>query len=241
MTGSPILLEWGKKKIQTKNMEINLKKTAKRLLLYVGGILILATGVNISKAAQLGISPVSAIPYTMELIWNIELGKATLIFYVLLIIIQIILLRRNYKLIQILQILCTFLFGYFLTYTGKDYILFWLPEASFYATKLAYLFVSIIVIGIGISLYQIANYLSLPSEGLINAIVKMSNGRLKFSNVKVCCDSGMVLVSALLSLIFLGELKSVREGTLIAALLIGKVVGFMFKHYKQRIIEWTDK
>lgn len=241
MTEGPILLEWGKKKIQTKNMEINLKKTAKRLLLYVGGILILATGVNISKAAQLGISPVSAIPYTMELIWNIELGKATLIFYVLLIIIQIILLRRNYKAIQILQILCTFLFGYFLTYTGKDYILFWLPEASFYVTKLAYLFVSIIVIGIGISLYQIANYLSLPSEGLINAIVKMSNGRLKFSNVKVCCDSGMVLVSALLSLIFLGELKSVREGTLIAALLIGKVVGFMFKHYKQRIIEWTDK
>ena len=241
MTEGPILLEWGKKKIQTKNMEINLKKTAKRLLLYVGGILILATGVNISKAAQLGISPVSAIPYTMELIWNIELGKATLIFYVLLIIIQIILLRRNYKAIQILQILCTFLFGYFLTYTGKDYILFWLPDASFYVTKLVYLFVSIIVIGIGISLYQIANYLSLPSEGLINAIVKMSNGRLKFSNVKVCCDSGMVLVSALLSLIFLGELKSVREGTLIAALLIGKVVGFMFKHYKQRIMEWTDK
>ena len=51
----------------------------------------------------------------------------------------------------------------------------------------------------------------------------------------------MVLVSALLSIIFLGELISVREGTLIAALLIGRVVGLIFKHYKERIIEWTDK
>lgn len=218
-----------------------MKKTAKRLLLYVSGILILATGVNISKAAQLGISPVSAIPYAIELIWNIELGKATLMFYVLLITIQIILLRKDYKPIQILQLVCTFLFGYFLTYTGKDYLLFWLPEASLYITKLAYLFVSIIVIGTGISLYQIANYISLPSEGLLNVIVELSKGRLKFSNVKVACDSGMVLVSALLSLIFLGEFKSVREGTVIAALLIGKVVGIIFKHWKPGIVEWIEK
>ena len=73
-----------------------MRKIAKKLLLYIGGLLILGIGVNISKTAQLGISPVTAIPYAMELIWSIELGKATLIFYLILIAIQIILLRRNY-------------------------------------------------------------------------------------------------------------------------------------------------
>ena len=38
-------------------------KTAKRLLFYIGGIFLLAVGINISKLAGLGISPVSAVPY----------------------------------------------------------------------------------------------------------------------------------------------------------------------------------
>lgn len=218
-----------------------MKKTAKKLSLYVGGILILAIGVNISKTAQMGISAVTAIPYAMELIWNIELGKATLIFYLILIALQIVLLRNNYKPIQLLQIVGTFLFGMFVTYTSRDYLLFWLPMPSFYITKLLYLFASIIVIGAGISLYLIPNFLSLPAEGLLNAIVEYSKGKLKFSNVKVASDSSMVAISALLSLIFLGGLQSVREGTVIAALFIGRVVGVIFKRYKPAIVEWIEK
>ena len=177
----------------------------------------------------------------MELIWNIELGKATLIFYSILIAMQIILLRKDYKPIQILQIAGAFVFGIFVTYTSRDYLLFWLPMPSLYISKLLYLVVSIIVIGIGISLYLIPNFLSLPSEGLLNAIVEFSNGKLKFSDVKVISDSSMVAISALMSITFLGGLKSVREGTAIAALFIGKVVGVMFKGYKTAIIEWIEK
>lgn len=221
--------------------EFYLKKTAKKLLLYLSGLLILAIGVNISKAAQLGISPVSAIPYAIELIWGIDLGNATLIFNVILIAVQIILLRKNYRPIQILQIVCTYLFGVFITFTSRDYLLAWLPIPSSYIIQLVYLFVSIIIIGIGVSFYLIPNFVPLPAEGLMNAIVELSKGKLKFANVKVVVDSSMVLISAILSIMFLGGLKSVREGTVLAALLIGKVVGFIFKRYKQGITEWTER
>jgi uncharacterized membrane protein YczE len=97
--------------VKISNGGVGLKKTTKKLILYLSGLLILATGVNISKAAQLGISPVSAIPYAIELIWDIDLGNATLFFNVLLIALQIILLRKNYKPVQLLQIVCTYLFG----------------------------------------------------------------------------------------------------------------------------------
>ncbi len=218
-----------------------MKKTTKKLILYLSGLLILATGVNISKAAQLGISPVSAIPYAIELIWDIDLGNATLFFNVLLIALQIILLRKNYKPVQLLQIVCTYLFGIFITYTGTDYLLFWLPVPSFYITKLIYLFISIMVIGIGVSFYLLPDFVPLPAEGLMNTIVELSKGKLKFANVKVAVDSCMVAVSAILSLVFLGGFKSVREGTVLAALLIGKVVGFIFKRYKQGIVEWIGR
>lgn len=219
----------------------NLKKRAKKLLLYIGGLLLVAIGVNISKTAMLGISPVSAIPYALELISGIELGKTTLIFNISLILLQIIILRGNYKAIQLLQIVCTYLFGFFISYTSRSYLLFWLPLPTFYLTQIAYLLISIIIIGIGISFYLLPGYVPLPAEGLVKAIVELSGGKMKFPKVKVYLDTAMVLISGILSLIFLGKLKSVREGTLIAAVLIGKVVGFIYSSYKPGLDRWISK
>lgn len=217
-----------------------MRKFIKKLLVYIVGILVLAIGINISKLSQLGISPVSAVPYACELIWGIELGKASLLVFIVLIFLQIVLLRKNYKAIQLLQLACTYILAIFITYTGKDYLLFWLPIPASYLIKLVYLFVSIIIIGIGVSLYLIPNLIPLPAEGLMKAIVELSKGKYKFSNVKVAVDSTLVGISALLSLVFLGELKSVREGTVLAALLVGKVVGLVFAYFKKPIGDWIE-
>ncbi len=218
-----------------------MKKTAKKVLFYICGLFILAAGINISKTAQLGISPVSAIPYAVELIWGIELGKSMTYVYLVLIVIQMILLRKEYKPIQLLQFVFTYVFGFFVTLTSRNYLLAWLPVPSLYIVKLIYLLISIVIIGIGVSFYLIPGIMPLPSEGLVNAIVEKGKGKYKFADIKVFVDSCLVAASALLSLIFLGGLKSVREGTILAALLIGKVVGFIFKSYKENIVEWFEK
>ena len=216
-------------------------KTVKRVSLYLLGFLILAIGINISKRAGLGISPVSSIPYACELVWGVELGKATYFVYMGLMALQIILLRKDYKVRNLLQIVPTFILGTFITYTSTDYLLFWLPVPGNYIMQIVYLAVSIVVIGIGVSGFLIPNIMPLPAEGLCAAIVQVSKDKIKFGNAKVGVDTGMVIVSALLSLIFLGSLKSVREGTILAALLVGKVVGFIMKNYKQRIVDWLNK
>ncbi len=216
-------------------------KTVKRVSLYLLGFFILAIGINISKLAGLGISPVSSIPYACELVWGVELGKATYFVYMGLMALQIILLRKDYKVRNLLQIVPTFILGTFITYTSTKYLLFWLPAPGNYAMQLVYLAVSIVVIGIGVSGFLIANIMPPPAEGLCAAIVQVSKDKIKFGNAKVGVDTGMVVVSALLSLVFLGSLTTVREGTILAALLVGKVVGFIMKHYKQRIIDWLDE
>ncbi|GAA0181066.1 YitT family protein [Clostridium sediminicola] len=215
-------------------------KWAKKVFIYVLGFFILAVGINISKLAGLGISPVSSIPYACELIFGIELGKATYIIYIGLILLQIILLRKDYKIRNLLQIVSTFVLGTFITYTGNEYLLFWLPEPSTYILQLVYLLISIVVIGIGVSLYLCSNIMMLPAEGLCGAIVQVSKDKLNFGNAKVCVDSGMVIISAILSIIFLGKLTTVREGTILAAILVGKVVGFFLKNYRKKIIDWFD-
>ena len=217
-----------------------MKKSFKKVLFYIGGLLLLAIGINISKLAGLGISPVSAIPYALELIWGIELGKATMAFHIVFILLQILLLRRRYKPIQVLQIVCVYILGVFIRYTGPEYLLAWLPGASSYLMRIAYLLVSIVIIGIGVAFYLIPGFFPLPAEGFMQAIVDYSNNRFKFANVKVAVDSISVLISAILSLIFLRELRTVREGTILAALLVGRVVGYIYKKYRENIIHWIE-
>ena len=53
-----------------------------RFLVYVTGFLIMTLGIAISVKSDLGVSPVSSIPYTMTCVWGIEMGKATILFHV---------------------------------------------------------------------------------------------------------------------------------------------------------------
>lgn len=218
-----------------------MRKNSKKLLCYVGGMFLIAIGINISKTAGLGISPVSAIPYAVELIWGIELGISTAIVYMFLIALQVILLRKKYKPIQLLQFLATYVLSFFITCTGRANLLFWLPDPGNYAVSLVYLFISIMVIGIGVAFYLMPSWIPLPAEGLAKAIETVTNGKMPFHKCKIIVDTTLVVISALLSIIFLHALLSVREGTILAAIFVGKVVGMVNKRYKLKIQEWMNK
>ena len=84
--------------------------------MYFVGLFLMTIGIAISVKSNLGVSPVSSIPYTMTCVWGIEMGKATILFHTILVLIQIILLRRNFKPINLLQIAVGVVFGYFTTF-----------------------------------------------------------------------------------------------------------------------------
>ena len=71
-------------------------KMGTRLAAYFLGFLIMTLGIAISVKSNLGVSPVSSIPYTMTCVLGIEMGKATIIFHILLVLLQIIILRKDF-------------------------------------------------------------------------------------------------------------------------------------------------
>ena len=81
-----------------------------------------------------------------------------------------------------------------------------------------------------------ANIAPLPGEGLIESIAIASNKR--FLSVKICMDSSMVIITLILSWIFLGDvLGSVSIGTIISATCTGFVVrqfNNIYKHFRGR-------
>jgi len=72
----------------------------------------------------------------------------------------------------------------------------------------------------------------MPAEGFIIALQKSIDK--EFYKIKYTMDTLLVLTSVILSFVFLGELDGVREGTFIAALLIGRTMGFLEKTFKKQ-------
>ena len=96
-----------------------------RTALYFVGLFVMTIGIALSVKSNLGVSPVSSIPYTMTCVWGIEMGKATILFHIVLVLLQILLLRRKFKPAQLLQVLVGVIFGYFTTFC--NYMVSFLP------------------------------------------------------------------------------------------------------------------
>lgn len=89
----------------------NNKKLAIRLIFYFTGLAIMAFGVALSVKSDLGVSPISSIPYTMTCVAGIELGRATIIFSAFMVLVQAVLLRTKFRLFNLLQLPVGILFG----------------------------------------------------------------------------------------------------------------------------------
>ena len=122
-----------------------------RIPMYFIGLFIMTIGIAFSVKSNLGVSPVSSIPYTMTCVWGIEMGKATILFHIVLVLIQILLLRKKFKPVQFLQIAVGVIFGYFTTFC--NYMVSYLPTPNNLAIRIGMVLISTVFVAIGIFLY----------------------------------------------------------------------------------------
>ena len=92
-----------------------------------------------------------------------------------------------------------------------------------YFGQLAMLASSVVLIGVSLVLYIDAQLVPMPAEGLVGCVAEKTGK--PFSTMKVAFDCSSVLAGALLSLLFLGKLVGIREGTVITAILAGRLMG----------------
>ena len=196
----------------------------KRYLIFLVGLFVNSLGVSLITKANLGTSPISSIPYVLSLNFPFTLGSFTIFFSIFLIVLQLIILRKNFKLEHILQIPVSIIFGYFIDLTM---ILFsWVnPEA--YIMKSVYLLIGCLILGVGVYMEVLADVVMLPGESFVRAIVL--TWKTNFGTTKICFDVSMSVIAAVLSFIFAGRLAGVREGTVIAALLVGFIARLIGK------------
>lgn len=202
------------------------KETLKRYILFIISLFFSAMGVALTKHGELGVSPISSVANIMSFKFNsLSLGTWLIIWNCVLILGQIIILRKKFQMIQLLQVPLSFIFGYFTDF-GMWCVSF-IP-ADIYIIRIIMVILGVTVLGFGISLSVIANVIMNSGEAFVKAVSDTLNKN--FGNVKIGFDIFCVVLSIILSLLFFDfSIVGTREGTVISALLTGVVVKFFIK------------
>lgn len=190
-------------------------ETFKRYLVFLIGLFINALGVSFITKAALGTSPISSIPYTLSLGFFPTLGQFTIVFSLLPIVLQLLILRRRFQKIQLLQIPVSILFGYFIDLTM---VMLFFVEPQQYLSKMLSLLTGCIILGFGVYTEVLANVVMLPGEAFVKSVCTAFH--TDFGITKVCFDAGMTICAGLISLLLFFTVNGVREGTVIAALIV---------------------
>ena len=93
------------------------RQIIRRVFVYVFGLLTLAFGVAFAVNSGLGISPVNSLPFIVSLIVNVDMGICVTVLFSLYILFQIIILQKDFKWINLTQLLFSSIFGYFVYFT----------------------------------------------------------------------------------------------------------------------------
>ena len=205
-------------------------ETLKRYILFIIGLFFAAVGVAVTKRGELGVSPISSVANVMSCKYtSISLGTWLIIWNCVLIAGQIVILKKNFQLIQLLQIPLSFLFGWFtnLGVWGVSFI----PVHS-YVGRLVMVLLGVFILGFGISLSVVADVILNSGEAFVKAIADTTNK--EFGTVKIAFDVACVILAVVLSLVLFDfSVVGTREGTVISALLTGFAVKLITKTVKR--------
>ena len=201
------------------------KELIERYVTLVAALFCMSLGIALSIHAALGITPISCPPYVLSLGLRPSVGQFTIAMHVIMVLMQVALLRKDFPKIQYLQLAMAFIFGFFID--AAVWLTGWVVPQT-YVGQLLLVVVGSGVLAFGITLEVVANVMYIAGEGLTLALSKVL--RKPFGHLKIGFDCTLIAISLVFSWILFKEIRGVREGTIISALLVGFFVGRIQPH-----------
>ena len=201
--------------------------------LFLIGLFVASMGVALSTKAGLGTSPVASVPYSVSLVNGLlTFGGWLNLLSVIQITVQVILQRKSCKPLEIvIQTVLAFVYGYL---TNMSVYLIRGLSVDNYIEQFICMLAGCVVLALGLWIQLQGKVAMLPGEAMNRAISQVTGK--KYENVKVFFDVLYIAIAAVICLIFLGKLQGVREGSIIAAVLVGNIIRFynwLFKKFKK--------
>ncbi len=191
----------------------------KRLIAFFIGLVLAGFGVALSTRPGLGTSPIASLPYVVTFILPCTLGMTTVVLNMLFLLMQFAILRSRFQWRQLAQLPTLLAFGFFID-LGMWLSSFYIPEH--YLLRLAEELLGCTLLATGIAFQLLADISYIPGDGFVRTIA--TEYRIPFGIAKVGVDSSIVIAAVLLSLCWFQTISGIREGTILAALLVGALI-----------------
>ena len=196
----------------------------KKLTFTLMGIVLVYAAVAFAMKAGIGVLPVDAAIATIADVINIKVGTFSMLFHGSFFVGQIIIEKKNFRKMELLQILYVTLGGSILNF----FLYTVLANVSFtiYPIRLIVSVVAFLVGAFGCVMVLETHLMRTPMEGCIQLIAERIGTTMGKLRQKI--DIVLVIISVVLTLIF-GTDWTLREGTIIAALIFGPAMDFWKK------------
>lgn len=191
-----------------------------RIILYIIGLNVLALGTTLFACGQLGVSSLVSVPQTLSFIIHTTLGHATTMFFIVLVLVQLIIVRR-FELKIVLQLVLAFVFGWLVDFYGLTVGLKRIPLNG-YAERIPVTLLAILCTALGIFMMVKAAFVLIPADGFVNVISEKLHK--PFGQMKFCFDASMIVITIILGLVFLHHITSIGIGTVLAVLFVGQLI-----------------
>ncbi|NMM64941.1 YitT family protein [Clostridium sp. P21] len=203
-----------------------------RYFIFILGLFFMGLGISLTSKSGLGTTPINSLPYVLSMIFPLTVGQFTFLLSIVFFLVEIIVLRKDFPKEQYLQLFVGPFFGFFVD-LGMN--IFASVNPNIYLIKMLVLLLGCSLLALGVYLQVVANVIINPGEGVVKAISnKLAK---KFGNVKIIFDSTLCIIAIIISLFTFGNIKGVREGTVICAILVGnitKIYSAVFQYFKSR-------
>lgn len=208
------------------------RQVLKNYAVLIMGLFIMSFGVALSVISDLGTTPISCIPNVLKYAVPLSLGTITIIFNLLLILIQVIILKDEFQRKQWMQLAVTIIFGYFI-----DLALYILSpiQPTTCLEQWMLCVISCFIIALGVYFEVISQAIVLPGEGVSLAVRHVTHK--EFGKIKTAFDTSNVIIGAVLSILLYGDFKGIGLGTIFAGIVVGYIVRFyrkIFERIKKR-------
>ena len=196
----------------------------KKILHTILAIVIIYADVAFAIKAAIGVMPVDAAINTIAAVLNVKVGTLSILFHGSFFLGQIFIEGKNFRKIEFLQILYILLGGTvlnFFLYTVLKDVTF-----TLYPIRLVVAVIAFFLSAFGVTLILETRLMRTPMDGCVQLIAERLGKPMGKFRQKI--DIGLVLLSVVLTLIF-GTEWTLREGTVIAALMFGPSMDFWKK------------
>lgn len=186
-------------------------------------MLILALGSVVAIKSGLGVSPVTSLPFGINNVTNISIGTASSILYSSYVGIQFVILKKDFKKLQLLQIVFAILFGNIVNLLNGIITI----EFNNILLNLLLLLLSFVFTALGVTLTIKANLVPIAPDGLVQALSQKL--KVPFGKIKIYFDLIVVILSCTLMLCAKGGIDGIGIGTILSVFIVGRMISYFAK------------